>query len=106
MILHLSQIFFTEALTFIWHQSLFIPIDYSAPGEVVRRKLNGNLVSGEYPNKVLSHFSGNMSQYHVFALQFDPEHGIGQRLQDCRDDFDGFFFRHALVAYLRPIKSG
>lgn len=82
----------------MWHQSLFVAIDDSAPGEVVRRKLYGNLVSGEYSNEILSHFSGNMSQYHVFAFQLDPEHGIGQRLQDCCDDFNGFFFGHALVA--------
>ena len=102
MILHLSQIFFTEALTFMWHQSLFVPIDNPAPGEVVGRELYGNLVSREDTNEILSHFSGNVSQYHVFTFQFDPEHGVGQRFQHCRDYFNCFFFGPALVALSPP----
>ena len=90
--------FFYRSPDFHWPPSLFVTIDNSAPGEVVRREFDGNLVSGEYPNKILSHFPGNVSQHHMFAFQFDPEHGIRQRLKDGRDNFDCFFFGHALVA--------
>lgn len=79
-------------------QSLFIPVDNPAPGKVVGRELYGNLVARKYPDEVFPHFPGNMSQDHVFAFQLDTEHRVGQRLQHCRDNFNCFFFGHAVVA--------
>jgi hypothetical protein len=83
-------------------ESLFVPIDNPAPGEIVRRQLYGNLVSRKDPNEILSHFSGNVSQDDMFAFQFDPEHRVGQRFQHCRDSFNCLFFGHAVVALSPP----
>src|SRR5438270_6829905 len=65
-ILHLSQIFFTDALTFIISRFpcstgtpacalLFVPVHNSSASEIVRREFHRDLVTGKNANKVLAH---------------------------------------------------
>ena len=71
-ILQFSQIRLTELRTFMipFFQSQchgvpgnqgLLPQNDASSGEVIRRKLDGNLVSGQNSNKMHPHFSGNVS---------------------------------------------
>src|SRR5215472_917320 len=108
MILHLSQIFLTLALTFTAFSScypaparkatatksscdaiLFVPIYDAAAGEVVGGKLHRDLVSRQNPDEVLTHLAGNVRQNLVLVFQFHPEHRIRQRLDHRCHYFNG-----------------
>src|SRR5882724_936032 len=114
MILHLSQIFLTDALTFINQfsvpgsqfsenhsagaspalQNLFVAI-YNPPAiQVVGRKLDRDFVSRQYADEVLPHLPGNMRQHLVFVFQLHLEHGIRQRLEHHRHHFNRVLFTH------------
>src|SRR2546425_3444036 len=95
IILHLSQIFLTDDRTFISLSSLpqpwgfplpataallLIPVDDASPGQIIRRKLDGDLVSSQNADEVLAHLSGNVCEHLVLVLQLDTKHGVGQRL--------------------------
>src|SRR4029077_4515107 len=62
-ILHLSQIFFTDALTFMIADSFFalrsrvllVTVDDASASQVVRRKLHRDLVPRQDTDKVLAH---------------------------------------------------
>jgi hypothetical protein len=72
----------------------FVPIDYPAATQVVRRQLYKYLVTRKDPDEVLAHLSGDVRQDLVFVLQFHSEHGIGKRLKYCPDYLYRVFFRH------------
>src|SRR5579864_7995247 len=111
MTLHLSQIFFTDARTFInpalsrqlsavSKNLLFVAINNPPAVQVVGRKLHRNLVAGQDTNKILAHLTGYVSQNLVLVLQLHPEHGIGQRFQNHRHYFNRVFFTHAPLKFL------
>ena len=65
-ILHLSQIFFTDALTFMIASSfffllranprvLFVAVNDASAGEIVRRKLHRDLVPRQDADEILAH---------------------------------------------------
>src|ERR1700730_9529663 len=81
--LHLSQIFFTDARTFIsllldQSLALLIPVHDAAARKIVGRKLHCDFVPRENTNKILAHLPGNVRQHLVLVLQLDAKHGVGQ----------------------------
>src|SRR3954449_12810848 len=88
--LHLSHIFLTLGLTFI--AFLLVPIGDSTSAEVVRCELNLDAVSGQDADVVHAHLSGDVGQHLVAVLELDPEHGVGERLDDCPFEDDRVFF--------------
>src|SRR5271166_5338234 len=73
----------------------FIPIHDAAPVQVVGRKLHGHPVAWKYFDEVLAHFAGDVRQNLVLVLQLNLEHGIGQRLDHHRHDFNRVFLTHS-----------
>jgi hypothetical protein len=114
-ILHLLQIFFTDALTFIWcllyagpgalsgaHPFrplrkaiiLFLPVGDPSPCQIVGRKLHRNRVAGQNFDEMHPHFPGDMRQYLMSVFQLDPEHRIGQGLNHLALDLNRLLFGH------------
>src|SRR3954465_6896212 len=115
--LHLSQIFFTDGWTFTGagpHSSdrapsavpggeadrrLLVPVDDATAGQVVGRELHDHAVLGQDADVVLAHLAADVGEHPVPVLQLDPEHRVGQRLDDATLDLDGpVFLRHAVNA--------
>ena len=77
MILHFSQIFFTEGLTFIVKISfLFRTPCYTTLRRIVYRHLDGDLVAYEDPDVILSELAGDMSRNYHIVRQFNLEGGV------------------------------
>src|SRR3954469_12050197 len=122
--LHLSQIFFTDGWTFTGagpHSSdrapsavpggeadrrLLVPVDDATAGQVVRRQLHDHAVLGQDADVVLSHLAADVGEHPVSVLQLDPEHRVGQRLDDATLDLDGPVLlchaRHGLLTRCAP----
>ena len=62
----------------------------SAAGNIVRRHLHRDLVTGENSDKVHPELSGNMRQYDVAVADIHLEHGVGQ----------GFYYRALEFDYI------
>ena len=63
----------------------------SASGQVVRRKLDLDLVTGKDADVVLAHLPGDRGEYVVSAVELDAEHGARQGLRDLAFDLDLLF---------------
>src|SRR5690606_26233074 len=72
----------------------------AAVGEVVRRQLDGDRVAGEDTDVMLAHLAGDVSGHDMAVLQLDPEHGIGQGLDDFALHLDRLFFCHSPLSQL------
>lgn len=122
--LHLSHIFLTDALTFIFVTSLtsgsafyrsppglstllFISIDYSTLCGIIRCDLHLHLVAGEDPDVEHPHLSRDMADDMDLVLQLHPEHGIGQLFGDHAVNCEHLFivFGHNLPRNALLIKS-
>src|ERR1041384_1038314 len=85
-ILHLSQIFFTDALTFIRLQfpcrrgcvrvpSVLLETIRNAPtSQIVGRQFHLDFVSRQNADEILPHLSRDMSQHLMLVLKLHPEH--------------------------------
>src|SRR5438270_1952213 len=121
--LHLSQIFFTDGWTFTGaaphsfrscavdrslsarpsgrgaDRLLLVAVDDATAGQVVGRQLHDHAVLGQDADVVLAHLAADVGEHPVPVLQLDPEHRVGQRLDDATLDLDGpVFLRHSLHA--------
>ena len=78
MILHLSQIFFTDGFTFIFtsYAKLLEAICNTTATQVIGRKLHGDSVTGQNTDKIHTHLTGNVSQNNVVVFQFYLKHGV------------------------------
>ena len=92
MILHFSQSFLTDALTFIIYSFLFKSVCDSASGQVVRRHLHRNLIAGQDLDKVHPELAGNLCQNGVSAADINGEHGIRQCIGNDALKFDYVVF--------------
>ena len=110
MTLHLSQIFLTDARTFITTpdlttEKLLIPVNNSPAIQIVRTQLDGHPVTRQNADEVLSHASGNMRQYLVLVLQFHLEHRIRQRFDDHRHYFNRIFLRQTVSRFCSRLSA-
>ena len=100
IILHLSQIFLTEGLTFIIYtsQKIFKPKGLfrspcnTALGQIVWRHFDRDLVSREYSDKVHTKLPGNVGCDQVSVGQLDLKHCVWQCLPDDTLNLDHIFF--------------
>ncbi|MEY4532931.1 MAG: hypothetical protein RI926_700 [Actinomycetota bacterium] len=118
MTLHLSQIFLTLGFTFIVlsffavfvpvkqavtsQQPLFVAVDDTSTGEVVRAELYDDLVLREDSDVVLAHLARDVGKNLVAISQLNAEHSVGQRFGDRTFDLDDavFFGHNSLIALL------
>lgn len=88
-ILHCAQIFLTEALTFIVR--LFIAVNYSPLGQIIRTHFERYLVSREETNVVDSHATRDMGQNFMTVIEPYTKSRARQGLQDLSFDANQFF---------------
>ncbi len=84
MILHLSQILRTEALTFI----LFTPIHNSPPRQIVGGKFHFHFVSRQNPNKMHPHLPGHVGPHLMPILQLNAKEGVRVSFNNSPVSFD------------------
>jgi hypothetical protein len=63
--------------------------------QIVRRKLYGNFVAGNYPDEMFPHFTGDMCKHIALSGEIDTKHGTRQYLSDGAFCYDLSFLRHA-----------
>ena len=92
MILHFSQIFLTDGLTFILLYQPFLILlctpGYTSLCEVINRNLNGNAVTGQNSYIIHSELSRYMCSNYVLIGKLYLEGGVGQCLYDRTFKFD------------------
>ena len=69
-------------------------------GQIVRRKLHRDFITGNDADEMLAHFAGNMREYVALPGQIDSKHRSGQHLGYRSFHYDLFFFRHR-AKYIR-----
>lgn len=74
-------------------RGLLVPVGDSTSFEVVRSELYLDTIAWQDPDVVHAHFSGNVRQNFMAIFQFDPEHGVGERLDNGPLQYDCVFFR-------------
>ena len=68
-----------------------------APGnaasiQVVGGHFHSDAIAGGEANPALAHFAADSGEDHVFIVQLDPEHSVGQRLEHRCHHFNRVFF--------------
>ena len=72
--------------------SLLVAIRDPTSFEVVWSQFNLDAIARQDPDVVHAHLSGNVRQNFVAVLEFDPKHGVGERLDNCPLQYDCVFF--------------
>src|SRR5512133_1377713 len=93
--LQCSHSFLMEGRTFMVSSRLLESVDDAAAGEIVGGYLYEHPVTGKDSDEVLAHLPADVRQHLVLVLQFDPEHRVGQGLDHCGFELNGFFFAQA-----------
>ena len=64
--------------------------------QVVRRDFDNHAVARHDSNEVFTHFSGDMRHDLMAVFKLNPEHRIGQQLDDAPAHFEKFFLGHVI----------
>jgi len=97
--LQLSQRALTEALTFNGSSiGLLEAVGDPAAGQVVRRQLDSDAVTGKDPDEVHPELAADVGEHSVAVLQLDGEHRIGERFDDRPFYLDRISLGHRLCA--------
>ena len=59
-----------------------VPVDDAPAGQVVRRKLDEDLVPRQDADEVLPHLPGDVREHLMLVFQLDLEHRVRQRFDD------------------------
>src|SRR5437879_2997916 len=103
-ILQFSQRTLTDGRTFTTLlPTLFEPICDPAAGQIVRRQLDLDPVTGKNADEVHAHLAAYVGEHPVAVLQLHAEHRVRQGLDHGALDLDRVLFGHAAV--LRPSGS-
>src|SRR5256885_4261929 len=98
-ILQCSQIFFTDARTFMTlllsssSRTSLVAIDDAAARQVVRRHLDRDLVARQDLDEVHPHLARDVGQQPVAVLQLHAKRRVRERLDHGAFDLDALFFR-------------
>src|SRR5215470_7331913 len=104
-ILQCSQIFFTDARTFMFglpswcDLRLLVAIHDPAAGKVVRRHLDRDLVARQDLDEVHPHLARDVGEQPVAVLELHAERRVRERLDHGALDLDAFFFRQSIPFY-------
>src|SRR4051794_17830418 len=69
-------------------------------GEVVRRDLDPDAVTGKDADAVAAHLAGQVAEHLVPVVELDAEHQAGQGLGDFALEFDLFLYGHEHLRFL------
>src|SRR5690606_28032059 len=64
--------------------------------QIVGGQFYANLVTGQDPDVVLAHLSGDVRSNDVPIFQLHAKHGVGQGVDDSTFHFEAVFFRHSV----------
>src|SRR5277367_924 len=105
MTLHLSQIFFTDARTFMTAPNpswlLLVPVDDPAARQIVRAELHRYAITGKNADEIFPHAARYMRQHLVLVLELYLEHGVRQGLNNRCHYFNRVFLRQTLSRFRR-----
>ena len=82
-----------------WRNRLALAVRDASARQIVRRKLDGDLVAGKNTDKKLSHFARYVRQYDVLILELDAKHRVPQRFDNRPVDGYSFLFRCHCTSY-------
>ena len=67
---------------------LAVAISNAAAREVIWREFDGYAVARQHTDVVRAHFAGEVTENCMTVFEFDPKHGVRQRIDDLAVDGD------------------
>src|SRR5664279_4123530 len=91
-----------------FHEGSLVAIGDPTSAEVVGGQFHLHFVAGENSDVVHPHLSGDVCEHLVPVFEFDPEHGVGERLDDrpFQDDRVFFGLRQGTLSTVVERRSG